>query len=64
MVKWDNLINKILEIIEEDYKKYDDFILRYDLDNMLTNEINPLIDEAYRDGYESAKQEYNWEEFN
>ena len=54
MNKYDYIINKILEIIDED-KKQPEFILRNDLNNLLHDEVDGKIQNAYEDGYTDGK---------
>lgn len=49
-----DIVNKILEIIDED-KKQPEFILRNDLNNLLHNKIKGEIEDAYDQGYEACK---------
>ena len=50
MNNYNDIIDKILEIVDED-KKQPNFILRNDLNNLLHDEINCKIKDAYEDGY-------------
>ena len=54
MNKYNNIIDKILEIVDED-KKQSAFILRNDLNNLLHDEIDCKIQDAYEDGYTDGK---------
>lgn len=50
MNKYNDIVDKILEIVDED-KKQPEFILRNDLNNLLYDEIDCKIQDAYEDGY-------------
>ena len=54
MNKYDDIISKILEIVDED-KKQPEFILRNDLNKLLRDEIDYKIQDAYEDGYTDVK---------
>ena len=56
MNKYDDIISKILEIVDED-KKQPEFILRNDLNKLLRHEIDCRIKDAYEDGYTDGKNE-------
>lgn len=56
MNKYDDIIDKIISIIEED-KKQTEYILRYDLSRFLEDELNSIIRNAYDDGYTDGKNE-------
>ena len=56
MYKYNNIIDKILEIIDED-KKQPESILPNDLNNLLHDEIDCKIQEAYEDGHTDGKRE-------
>ena len=54
MNNYNDIINKILEIIDED-KNQPEFILRNDLNSLLHDEVNCKIQDAYEDGYTDGK---------
>lgn len=54
MNKYNYIVDKILEIVDED-KKQPEFILRNDLNNLLHDEIDCKIQDAYEDGYSDGK---------
>lgn len=54
MNKYNYIVDKILEIVDED-KKQPEFILRNDLNNLLHDEIDRKIQDAYEDGYADGK---------
>lgn len=56
MNKYDDIISRILEIVDED-KKQPEFILRNDLNKLLRDEIDCKIQDAYEDGYTDGKNE-------
>lgn len=53
---YSEIVDKILKIVDED-KKQPEQVLRYDLNRMLTHEIDSLKDFYYELGYEACDDE-------
>ena len=54
---YEDLVNQILKIIDED-KNQPEWILKFDLANFLKSEISDIQQAAYDEGYDDCK-EYN-----
>ena len=54
---YNELIDKIIEIFEEDKNKPEG-LLRYDLNRVLNDEITQHRNEGYNMGYEDCKRDY------